>query len=483
MEFLLDHKADRDAVEINNRKASHFAMIKALKTSATDEARELVALFGEEVKQLFRDDFRLTPIHACVLHLQDENDQQDGNMLARLLQFVKEANAAPVDQDWSLFSPTITDRTPLFIETLEIFRGAAARQQASNKSGTKVFLDLRNQPDAHGWTPLHWAAYAGRFDEVKTLLEFDATTIKLTTSRRNVLHHAAESGNGDLLRYVFENRDALYMSTMKIDQQDLWDETPLHIAATRSADCVACLVDHDARMDLVQADNQTALHFASQAPDSELQGIVYLLTERCEALIKMKDQSGRTPIFDLLRSPDCVQLLLNRNADTNIRDHKKRSLLHEACSKGYDESLELLLSRCEKRLINRKDADGFTPLAHAFACCTPGSARCAALILARKDITIDPKSDKAGWSAIHHAAKLGSLEVLELVLKRFNTGDLIGQCKESLEQIVLSGLGSWEGDFKLLLEDFERKERAMGVGKEQSKYRGELYENIGNLMG
>jgi ankyrin repeat protein len=436
------------------------------------------------VKENFRSDFRMTPIHACVLHLRDDHEDTDSNLLPILLGLVEEANNAPADQDWSLLFPTIGDQTPLFTEILEMFQERANWLRANDRADEKMFLDLHNLPDAHDWTPLHWAAYAGRFSELKMLLERGATTKKLTTSRRNVVHHAAESGNAQLLKHLLENQEPLHVSTMKLDQQDLWGETPLHIAATRSAECVSYLISEGATLDLVQAEGETALHFASQAADEELLPIAKLLTQDCKSLVKVKDHSGRPATFNLLRSRECIEFLLDCGAKVDIRDRKKRSLLHEACIKGYPDTLELLLTKCPRRLITRIDVDGSTPLDAAFTCCTEDSARCAELILRHEGVTIRPTVDKRGWTILHHAAKLGDLEVLKLILctSRFSVDDLVGRCIDSMQKIVVEGRGKWEGGLKSLLGDFERQARRSSVMSDYVRNKPEFYGHFGAGM-
>jgi hypothetical protein len=201
VQLLLERDANRDATEINNRKAWHFAMIKAIKMSATEEEKDLLACFEiEDVERQFREDFRMTPIHTCVLHLQDDKEDGDSTLLLELLQFVEKINN---DQNWSELYSEYSDRSPLFTDILNMFEEKAARLRPSDRGHEPIFLDLCNQPDAHGWTPLYWAAFAGRFPEMKTLLMDITKTSELNTSRRYILHGAAESGDAQLLGYLF----------------------------------------------------------------------------------------------------------------------------------------------------------------------------------------------------------------------------------------------------------------------------------------
>uniref|UniRef100_A0A1J3DP93 Ankyrin repeat domain-containing protein 1 n=1 Tax=Noccaea caerulescens TaxID=107243 RepID=A0A1J3DP93_NOCCA len=66
----------------------------------------------------------------------------------------------------------------------------------------------------------------------------------------------------------------------------------------------------------------------------------------------------------------CVQLLLERGADMEVKDEDEAIPLHDACAGGYLEIVELLFSRasgpeCVKRMIETIDIEGDTPLHHA----------------------------------------------------------------------------------------------------------------------
>lgn len=66
----------------------------------------------------------------------------------------------------------------------------------------------------------------------------------------------------------------------------------------------------------------------------------------------------------------CVQLLLERGANMEVKDEDEAIPLHDACAGGYLEIVELLFSRAScpesvKRMIETIDVEGDTPLHHA----------------------------------------------------------------------------------------------------------------------
>ncbi|CAN8270048.1 unnamed protein product [Cochlearia groenlandica] len=66
----------------------------------------------------------------------------------------------------------------------------------------------------------------------------------------------------------------------------------------------------------------------------------------------------------------CVQLLLERGANMEVKDEDEAIPLHDACAGGYLAIVELLFSRASgpeavKRMIETADIEGDTPLHHA----------------------------------------------------------------------------------------------------------------------
>jgi ankyrin repeat protein len=428
--------ADQNAIEIQNRKASHLAVAKSVKMTATQEERALVDLFGPNTRKDFKEHFRLTPVHESIIRLRHDPNI-DTPDLSELLDLVSQANRAPENQDWSRWKATLSNHASPLWEVLDLFHKSAVKLQASGPQNRRPSYDLMNQPDFNGWTPLHWAAYSGRLKETRILLEKGACANQLTSSNRNLLHHVAESGNDELMGAVLQHD---CRPTMYLDQQDLWGETPLHIAATRSLGCVRLLLDHGANTRLLQSERQTPLHWASQAGETQRLAITDLLSIRDPSLVNVKDEAGRTPIFLFLAMPDCVRLLLARGAITDIRDHLKRNLLHDACAGNHYEALKALLPRCHTQSIHQKDSRGIKPLEEAFE---RSSVDCIIILLERKDIHFDLKMGKKGWNLLHYAVHLGDAQVVELVLDgRFKLSDLISNTPQgqSVEQLAGSNL-------------------------------------------
>ncbi len=120
--------------------------------------------------------------------------------------------------------------------------------------------DLLEQPDAlQKWTPMQWAAFTSRLRELTTLLENGADPFAVTSSRRNVLHHAAESAIDGVLAYLLQH--GYDEKELDINLQDIWNESPLHLAAEKSPRMVELLLQHGVDVSARSGDGLVPLHY------------------------------------------------------------------------------------------------------------------------------------------------------------------------------------------------------------------------------
>ena len=372
---------------------------------ASETEKEVVRMFPNADE--FKSDFGLSPVHVAVLGLYDSSEKEKPE-LAELLDFVDEANNASQNEDWSVWRARYRGRSSLFMDIIEKFQDPPK----DHKRGTKVFRDLKNEPDmTHGWSPIHWAAFTGRFEQYKVLLDRGAYPYTVTLSGRNLFHQAAEAKSFDIIAHLIQSD--YHNSSLNINRPDIWGETPLHICAGKSARCVSLLLDNGAEVNSLQLDNKLPLHFAQYADSQEKTEIVRIFSSQSGIDLDFPDAAGRTPVFDLLDSPECVKLLLGQNVKVDVCDHLGKTLLHHACRENQPNTLQILLSRCPQ-LVSSKDKNGDTPLNEAFSCAAP---RCAmALLTAHSEIDHSASSVRPDWSLLHEAAYLGDADVLRHVL-------------------------------------------------------------------
>ncbi|NWY64872.1 ASB18 protein, partial [Erithacus rubecula] len=109
--------------------------------------------------------------------------------------------------------------------------------------------------------------------------------------------------------------------------------------------------------------------------------------------------------------PECLRLLLRHGADPNLAPGGQGPL-HEACQGGHSLCVELLLEY--KADPNLQSDEGLAPL---HLCTSPGSLRCARLLL-RRGAAVDLPSQAGGDTALHVAARHRLRHHAQLYLRR-----------------------------------------------------------------
>ena len=154
--------------------------------------------------------------------------------------------------------------------------------------------------DAQESTPLHVAATYGNTEVARILLNAGADCKILDYQQQNALHRAAKEGNNKIVEIIVEHLDEVHIkdvmkqmdneknsplllavqagnseavrifmekggSAKYVDQSNDKGECPLH-SATRSGDktTVEILVDHGARINTINLDNETPLFLAAE---------------------------------------------------------------------------------------------------------------------------------------------------------------------------------------------------------------------------
>jgi ankyrin repeat protein len=185
--------------------------------------------------------------------------------------------------------------------------------------------------DKYGYTPLHWAAYNGKFYVVKYLVEEKGADVMaanndgnsplhrgaenghldvvnlmiangadlLARNNYDIVLHRAESGNSErVIRIILNKVKEIFNQYSQqiyqyINSQDTEGDTPLMWAAENGKiNSARILLEYGVDIDLKNNDDMTALHWAAKNGHLD---ITELLLEY-NANVNIKDKSGKIPL-------------------------------------------------------------------------------------------------------------------------------------------------------------------------------------------
>lgn len=226
--------------------------------------------------------------------------------------------------------------------------------------------------DSHKNTPLHLAAYHGRTECVRVLLEAlskDAQAKTLLSSQSDSgaspLHLACFGGHLEIVKLLLSQG-------VLVDITDLEGATPLHKAAYKGREaCIAVLVQHGANVNKPDQDGDTALHKAAYGGFDECLDILI----QHQADIDARDHSQAIPAHGAAATGQvsCLDKLLNEK-NINTDDCKGYTPLHVAILNSQIEAVSYLLTKPNIN-PNFPDARGHTPLYHAIECASESIVR------------------------------------------------------------------------------------------------------------
>lgn len=141
----------------------------------------------------------------------------------------------------------------------------------------------------HDDSPLDMAAWLGKLEIMRALLEHGAVSTAVDSFGQSALHKASCRNEAGAI-------DALIGAGASVNAQDVDERTPLHLASyVLAAEAAEVLLNHGADVDATDKWGQTPLHLAaSVSEDDNSARFVALLLER-DADEKAVDDGGRTP--------------------------------------------------------------------------------------------------------------------------------------------------------------------------------------------
>ena len=289
------------------------------------------------------------------------------------------------------------------IDIMKKLVDALKKKQINKQIEAKAEMDAQNKT---GWTPLMIAVKYGHNGIAEVLLNEGVDLNRKNKFGETALYHASDSGNLDATKKLL-GADAKADTLNK----DGW--TPLMISLKNRHINIANILIRKLRQKSIKIKNkfgETALHFAVTIGDKD---IVRTLIG-AGAPLNTQTKNGWTPLMIALkyRHTNIMTVLIEKGVDLNQTTNKKETALHHATDVGdIVATRELIAARAE---IYTQDENGNTPLMIA---AEKGYANISETLISetrkRKLASVVEKQNKLGEKALHLAAKIGPINVIE----------------------------------------------------------------------
>ena len=259
-------------------------------------------------------------------------------------------------------------------------------------------VDSRNTT---GRTPLMNAALKGNVQAVKSMIKRGADPSLTDYKGWNMLHFAAEGGDTDIISLIHTHLPNIESKTGE-------GETPLMVAAAYGKlHAVKWFLEKGATVACEDKRGWNMLHRAAQGGDTDIISLIHTHLPNIES----KTGEGNTPLMVAAVSGKlhAVKWFLEKGATVACEDKRGRNTLHLAAQGGDTDIISLIHTHLPN--IESKTGEGHTPLMVA---AFTGKLHAVKWFL-EKGAAIACE-DKRGWSPLHHAAKGGDPDTIDLIL-------------------------------------------------------------------
>ena len=240
-------------------------------------------------------------------------------------------------------------------------------------------VDVNARPKDR-WTSLHRAAFYGRVELARVLLD-NGANVKLETERGETALHIVSRGECDSQEQGASTARLLLEHGVDVNarRKDSW--TSLHWAAFKGRVEVAqVLLDHGANAKLETEEGETTLHIVSRGKyDSQEQGV------------------------------SIARLLLERGVDVNARDKIGWIPLHMAAFHGRVGVAQVLLDHGANATLETKNGETALHIISRGKYDTEGQGASTARLLLERGVDVNAR-DKIGWTPLH-LAEIGRAHV------------------------------------------------------------------------
>lgn len=267
--------------------------------------------------------------------------------------------------------------------------------------GSYVNLAQVDKAENFVMAALFCASEEGNVDGLKELSEM-ANNIDLSTANKHgetAVHMAASGGHVDVLRFLKEKGVDIAIKDKQGDTAVYWAARQGHLEAIR------CLHEAGLSLDSQNKSEETALHVAARYGHAQV--VDYLCA--AGANINVIDSLAETPLHSAAWHGyvSIVQTLCSHGAVLDMQNKEGETALHCAAVRGHLECTKILLENGVP--LNHLDKRGST----AFHLACQRSHTAIALLLLHAGCEMDAIDKETGESALHVAAREGSLSVVQ----------------------------------------------------------------------
>jgi ankyrin repeat protein len=198
--------------------------------------------------------------------------------------------------------------------------------------------NLLESDDGNGSRPLNLAAYAGKLEVCRLLIERGAAINCLDREGNPPIAQAASAGRFDVIKLLIEKGAS-------VDIVDQVGNTPVQWAAlSGSIESIKILVEHGAKIAVQNKGGYTPLH---QAALKGHLGMVKWLLGSDKSLLESVDGNGWTALHMAAYDGhvDTCKFLISRGANVNHTDKAGNTPMARAATQGHSAVIELLLAK------------------------------------------------------------------------------------------------------------------------------------------
>lgn len=359
----------KDGVDANAREFSRGTRI--LHYAKTGEAAKMLIDNGAEVNAKSRDD--TTPLHEAVRRnlpevvsvlLENGAEVNEANSIGEIplhLTNSSETTKLLVEHGSEINAADSREETPLFkiskLSVFEILIKAGADITIRNWRGETVLHSIipfvmDSEPvDAEPGKEQGKRKRSDGYQIIERLIEMGLDVNGKDKDYKTPLFIAARRNQTAIIKLLIDNK-------AEVNTKDKYGNTPLH--ETKSKKTAALLLKHGADINAKNEYGETPLHKSNLEDNIELSK--YLIESGADVNSIDEGMNSGTPVFSV-KSPEMLKLMIENNADINMRDSSGQTLLHEFVQKTEFELVKILLEYNVN--INAKDNKGRTPLFYA----------------------------------------------------------------------------------------------------------------------